>query len=456
MRLAALAFLTVLHLAAADAATVWRGATLIDGSGAPPVLDSVVVVEDGRILAVGGAEVPVPAGATMIDVAGKWLIPGLIDAHVHFFQSGGLYARPDVIDLRAVVPYEAEMRAVRHRLDETLARTFAAGITAVLDLGGPPWVLALRERAERLAHAPGITAVGPLLATWAPAEISGGAIVLVATPAQAIAEVRRLAANVEMIKIWFIRPGRGQPMDFASRWIAAAIAEAHRLGLRVAVHATELETARRALELGADLLVHSIDDAPLDADLLARLGDRVPYIPSLGVYDGYWRVLSQKLGLNALDHRYGDAAVIASLDDLSHLSRQLLPSWLTFGEPPPINPIMLDNLALARAAGVTVAAGSDAGNIGTLPGAGFHRELALMARAGLSPMDILVAATAGSAHALGRDDIGTLAPGMRADMVVLDADPLADIANAARIHRVVKGGVAADPDAILAALAENQ
>ena len=456
MRLAALAFLALFTLATADAATVWRGATLIDGGGGAPVADSVVVVEDGRILAVGGPGTPVPAGATVIDVAGKWLIPGLIDAHVHFFQSGGLYARPDVIDLRAVVSYEAEMRAVRARLEATLARTFAAGITAVLDLGGPPWVLALRDRAEGLAHAPRITAVGPLLATWAPAEISGDSIVLVTTPAQAVAEVRRMAATVKMVKIWFIQPGRGQPIDFASRWIAAAIDEAHRLGLRVAVHATELETARRALELGADLLVHSVDDAPLDADLLARLGDRIPYIPTLGVYDGYWRVLSQKLGLNALDHRYGDPAVIASLDDLSHLSRQLLPSWLTFGEPPPINPTMLDNLALARAAGVTIAAGSDAGNIGTLPGAGFHRELALMARAGLSPMEILVAATAGAARALGRDDIGTLAPGMLADMVVLDADPLADIANAARIHRVIKGGVAADPEAILAALAENQ
>lgn len=433
-------------------ATAFVGATVIDGTGAPPQHTSVLV-EDGRITSIGGDI----GTADVVDLSGKWIIPGLIDAHVHFFQSGGLYTRPDVIDLRHVVSYEDEIAALRARLDETLARTFAAGITAVLDLGGPPWVLELREHARSLAAAPRIVAVGPLLATWAPKEITGGAIVLVETPDQAIAEVRRQAAqSVDMIKIWFIRRGQGQPLAVAESWIAAAMDEAHRLGLRVAVHATQLETARSALALGADLLVHSIDDAALGDDLLAELGDRVPYIPTLGVYDAYWRVLGQSLGLNALDRRYGDADVLASLDDLSQMSREQRPHWLRFGDPPPINPLMLDNLASAHAAGVIVAAGSDAGNIGTLPGAGFHRELALMATAGLSPMAVLAAATRDAAKALGRDDIGILAPGLRADMVVLNADPLADIANAARIHRVIKDGIAHDPDAILAGLSNNR
>jgi cytosine/adenosine deaminase-related metal-dependent hydrolase len=430
---------------------------VIDGTGAPPLAPATVVVEGGRVRAVGPAPA-VPAGAAVVELGGKWLVPGFIDAHVHFFQSGGLYTRPDVIDLTAVVPYDRETAALRARLDETLARTFAAGITGVVDMGGPSWVLALRERAKALGFAPRIAAAGPLIATWSPAALAAAdpAIVLVGTPADARAEVRRQAALApDLIKIWFIRPPRGQDMATASRWIAAAIDEAHRLGLRVGVHASALETARKALALGADILVHSVDDAPLDDDLLVRARERgALYIPTLGVYDAYWRVLSQDLRLNDLDRRYGDPRILASLDDLDALARALLPAWIAFGPAPPIDPVMLANLRRVHAAGITVAAGSDAGNIGTLPGAGFHRELRLMAEAGLAPGDILRAATLGGAHVMGRaDELGSIEPGKRADFVVLDADPLADIANAARIHRVVKDGVIYDPDAILARLA---
>jgi imidazolonepropionase-like amidohydrolase len=457
----ALAWAHTVATAASGELVAFVGATVIDGTGAPPLARGTVVVEGGRVRAVGPAPtVPVPEGAAVVELAGKWLVPGYIDAHVHFFQSGGLYTRPDVIDLRPVVPYERETAALRARLDETLARTFAAGITGVVDMGGPSWVLALRERAKSLAHAPRIAAAGPLIATWSPPELAAAdpAIVLVGTPEEARAEVRRQQAlSPDLIKIWFIRSPRGQHIATASRWIAAAIDEAHRLGLRVAVHASELETARRALALGADLLVHSVDDAPLDDDLLMLMrarGRGVLYIPTLGVYDGYWRVLGQDLGLGDLDRRYGDPRILDSLDDLSALTRELLPDWLTFGPAPPIEPNMLANLRRVHAAGITIAAGSDAGNIGTLPGAGFHRELALMAEAGLAPGDILRAATLGGAQVMGRaHELGSIEPGKRADFVILDADPLADIANAARIYRVVKDGVAYDPDAILAGLA---
>ncbi len=115
---------------------------------------------------------------------------------------------------------------------------------------------------------------------------------------------------------------------------------------------------------------------------------------------------------------------------------------------------MLKYLARAHTAGVTIA--GDAGNIGTLPDAGFHRELALIVTAGLAPMDVPIAATSGGATALDRDNIGALAPGRRTDMIVLDADPLLDIANAARIYRIIKDGVAYDPDVILVELPNDR
>ncbi len=100
--------------------------------------NSVIVIHDGRISAVGPADaVPIPAGATVIDARGKWIVPGLIDAHVHFFQSGNLYTRPDAADLRAVVPYASEVARNKARLAATFKAYLASGVTSVVDIGGP-------------------------------------------------------------------------------------------------------------------------------------------------------------------------------------------------------------------------------------------------------------------------------------------------------------------------------
>ena len=446
-----------------DQTTVYTGATLIDGTGRPPVENARVVVGDGRILAIGDADtVPFPDGATHINLSGTWLIPGLIDAHVHFFQSGGLYTRPDVIDLSHVLPYEEEMAAIRSSLDATLARTFAAGVTGVVDFGGPDWLFELREWAEHNAMSPRIALAGQLIATWSPRQLAlePAPIKLVETPSEAREAIRRQAERKpDLIKIWFVRARGDQDFETAQAWISAAIDEAHKLGLRAAVHATEHETAVAALTAGADVLVHSVDDQMVtDTFLLAMHERNTIYIPTLGVYDGYWRVLRQYLRLTENERRLGDPRVIESLDDLSTLPESDVPSWLTIGRPPPpVNPIMLNNLVRVHDADLVIAAGSDAGNIGTLHGAGFHRELAYMADAGMAPADILVTATMGGAKVMGRaDEIGSIEPGKRADFVVLDADPLADIRNVSRVRLVVKDGSAHDPDEVLAGLAAKE
>ena len=220
-------------------------------------------------------------------------------------------------------------------------------------------------------------------------------------------------------------------------WIRAAIREAHTLGLRVAVHATQLEIARRMVDAGADILVHSIDDRPIDRELLSAMrAGGVLYIPTLGVSRRYAEVLGQQLELTPFEQAMGDAGVIASLDDLPRLYQgyrrhQSLKD----------NRVARENLLRVHRAGITIAAGSDAGNIGSLHGPGLHRELELMVDAGLTPSDVLIAATRGGAQVMGHSrELGRLEPGLLADLLLLDADPQKDIRNARRIAMVMKGG----------------
>ena len=252
---------------------------------APPQPDSVLLVEGGRIAAAGpAAEVEVPAGAEVLDLAGRWIIPGLIDGHVHFFQSGGLYTRPDVVDLRDRVPYESELAAIRERLPDTFARYLRSGITAVADVGGPMWNFEVRRLAEEAEKAPRVAVAGPLVSTYQPEALTTDdpPILKVESEEEALALVRRLAEKkADFVKIWYI-VSRGETAEANYPLIAATIEESHRLGVRVAVHATELETARLAVRAGADVLVHSVADAPVDEDfvrLLAESGGGVHHQP---------------------------------------------------------------------------------------------------------------------------------------------------------------------------------
>src|SRR5437764_610741 len=120
----------------ATSAIVIQGATLLNGTGGPAIRNSAIVIVGGRILDVGPRnEVRVPKNAQTIDAKGKWIIPGLIDAHVHFSQSGGLYTRPDVVDLRKWRSYEMEMAWIKERLPYTFERYLLSGITGVVDCG---------------------------------------------------------------------------------------------------------------------------------------------------------------------------------------------------------------------------------------------------------------------------------------------------------------------------------
>jgi imidazolonepropionase-like amidohydrolase len=383
----------------------------------------------------------------MVHASGKWVIPGLIDAHVHFGQSGGLYTRPDIIDLRSIRPYADEIARIKTKLPETFARYLASGVTGVVDVGGPMWTFDARALARRTRIAPRVAVAGPLLGTVAPEELSGfedPQILEIRTSGAARAAVVRLIAQApDLIKIWFVLPVANMAREM--EWVRAAIAAGHAAGVPVVAHATQLRVARVVVEAGVDVLAHSIEDRLVDAALVELVHRRnVVYTTTLVVDEGYHEVLGGRVALSDFERRLGDPEAIASFDDLKRLPRRLRSDW------PAPTAVAPQNVRRMQVAGISIAAGSDAGNIGTLHGPALHRELELLVGAGLTPMQALVAATRGSSMAMRRShEIGTLEPGKLADMVLLAADPLADIRNTRRIYRVLKGGEIFDPDQLL-------
>ncbi len=425
------------------------------------VAGSNVIIDGARISAVGPAQnTPVPPGAKVIDGRGRWLIPGLIDAHVHFFQSGNLYTRPDVADFNAWMPYAREVARNKARLESTFKVWLASGVTGVVDIGGPMWNFEMRDLADSSAAAPRVAVAGPLISMIDRTKLDLGdpPIIKIATPEAARALVRRqLALRPQYIKVWFIHQD-GDDLAAQEAIVKAAADEAHAAGVRLAVHATELLVAKAALRAGADYLVHSVEDKPVDEEFLALARSRrVLYCPTLFVYQGYDMALSNTWKPTPAEAQYADPDILAAMHDLDKIPELLIPERVKtrMAKPPPPQtpPDALQNLRRVRDAGITVVLGTDAGNIGTLHGPSILREAQLMQQAGLSPLEILRAATTGGAAAMGlQQQIGSIASGKFADLVLLGADPLADSSNLSTVKLVFRAGRAFDPDELMRSL----
>lgn len=425
------------------------GGTVIRTDGSASVEDATVLILGDRIVRVGSREdVEVPDGTRVIDISGKWVVPGLVDGHVHFFQSAGIYTRPDVVELRRERSYAEEQADIDARLPDTLARYVRCGITTVVDVGGPDRNFDIRERARATAIAPQVYCAGRLLTTWLPPayqKLDDPPFAPVRNAEDCAAEVDRQATlGADLIKVWYIVR---RPEDVAGNrpLLDATVVAARRHGLRVAVHSTQLAAAKEALAAGASILVHSVEDGPVDAAFLQALeSSGAVYVPTLMVVEGYAEVLGRHRELLEVEWQLGQPEVIGTWLDLERLARadaglaRQSQRWAARLESAPV---LRKNLMAVQLRGGVIAAGTDAGNIGTLHGPSLFRELELMVAAGMSPTSVLVAATRGGARLLGKEgEFGDVASGHRADLLVLDADPRLDIAALQQLARVVLRG----------------
>jgi imidazolonepropionase-like amidohydrolase len=422
-------------------AFAFTGATVIDGTGAAPLRNATVVMRNGRIACVGQCEVG--ADVHTIDARGKWIIPGLIDAHVHYSQTGWADGRPDAEDVRDRFPYDSTVMALEAHPERFFRSYLCAGVTGTFDVGGYPWTWALRRRAEEDNAAPHVAAAGPLLSTidhWVntPGQRQ---FVYASNDSTTRAGARMMAQyQSDAIKVWYLVNERTPDTARYKVLLRAAAEEARRAGIPLIVHATDLWAARDAVDAGARLLVHSVEDVPVTDEFLRMAkAAGIIYTPTLTVFDGYRQLYERRFDPTGLPMECVDPDTRRKAMLTDSLRPQNLPPTFR-ARFQQLAETTSANLRRVHAAGIPIAMGTDAGNPLTLHGASIYREMEAMAAAGMSPMDVIVASTRNGAMAMGRDSIGTLRPGMAADLVVLDADPLENVRNLRAVRLVARGG----------------
>jgi imidazolonepropionase-like amidohydrolase len=424
-------------------------------------------------------KIKIPANAVVIDGKGKYLLPGMTDAHIHFFQNGGLYARPDAIDLRKLMPYDKEIELSHQTMEDKLRRYLQNGITNVIDVGATNNFLKQRDLFKNSDYAPSIFMTGPLLTTYEPKPFENlkndEPFNLVKTIDDGIKMVQQqLLYHPDFIKIWYIAGADGLGVEASARKnlpiIKAIIDEAHKNNLKAAVHATERITAQLAVENGADFLVHSVDDEIVKDDFVQLLKkNKTILCPTLVVHDSYINTLGQKNNFSNYELLKAEPFQLGSLLDLKHLSdtvlveryKTIFNSAEEIEQGNKANNIGLENLKKLSDAGVLIATGTDAGNIGTLHASSYLAELKAMQKAGMSNWQIIQASTINGAKILNKEnEFGTIGIGKKANLVLLDENPVDNLDNITKINKVINQGVVFNPNELIketpTALAQRQ
>lgn len=442
--------------------TIIREVNVLDVEKRKVLLNTSVKIEAGKITQIDkSGKVSITKEDSVIDGTGKYLIPGLMDAHIHFFQSGGLYTRPDAVDLTHVFSYEEEIQFAKDNAVDYMQRYLRNGITTVMDVGGPFWNYEVRDSLAVNRVTPNVLVTGPLFSMVSRPQLDKGdpPIVKMETKEDVLELFnKQLPYRPDFIKVWYVVT-RDLPAEKSYPLVAYLGELCRENNLKLAVHAMQLETAQLAVKAGANILVHSVDDALIPKAFIKELKQKeVTYIPTLIVGSGYFKTFTGQLDHHPQDLKWANPVAYNSLLDLNKLDKETLPETLKrlYGmsiRPPSLDQsdsIMRVNLKNVFEGGVNVATGTDAGNIGTMHASSFMPELEAMQKAELSNWDLLVASTINTAKGFGIDtEFGSVSEGKTADLVLLGANPLDDLNNLNEIELVVKGGELLAPDEIL-------
>jgi imidazolonepropionase-like amidohydrolase len=387
------------------------GATIIDGTGGAPIPNGVLVVEGGRIRAVGGAKTTVPAGAAMVTLDGKTMTPGLINAHGHITDVRGLTSSPEF--------YTPDH--ITHQL-RLLARY---GITTVFSLGGEN-ATAVGVRDSPPEGTARMFVAGPVIAAATPDAARA-----------AVDAVKALRADIVKIRV---DDNLGATRKMAPEVYQAVIEQAHKQGLRVAAHIFYLQDAKDVLKAGGDFIAHSVRDGDVDAEFIAGLRARNVCVSPTLMREVSTFVYENRPGFldDPFFRRDADPAAIEGVQTPQHQAANRTAAAARYK-------VALEqakrNVKALKDAGVRIAMGTDSGPAARFQGYFEHLELEHMVSAGLTPMQVLVAATSDAAACMQVGDrLGTLKAGFEADFDVFARNPLDDIRHTRTLEAVYVRG----------------
>jgi imidazolonepropionase-like amidohydrolase len=428
---------------------LFEGARVIPGDGSAAIDNAAILVENGRITRVGPrADIAVPAGATRVDLSAKTVMPAIIATHVHpGFQAGTSYVaenykRENVIDdlnraLYFGISIAMSQGVERGELLHQIRAEQADG-----RLGGARLMLAGRG-----IGAPNAGPGNPVYANFA------YSLNTEADGRRAVQE--QVARKVDAIKFWVDdRGGRAPKLSIpVSRVI---IDETHKHGLRVAAHIFYHDDAVALAAAGVDLFAHLVRDKVMDDELIGLMVKNNVYVnpnissPERGTHSSIPPWLDEPYLAGLL--RDTVAPEVIERIRKSHANRDP-----AVAERNRRNyEILQRSVARLAAAGAKIVLGSDTGLEDHFFGYAEQREMELMVTAGMTPMQVIIAATSRGAEYLKLSDTGVLAPGKRADLLVLDANPLDDIKNTRRIARMYLNGVEVDRAALKTSLSSGR
>lgn len=413
------------------------GATVIDGTGRAPLKNATIIIEGTRIRRIGvKGEVKIPEGAEVIDARDKFVIPGLADMHNHLDS-----------DSIGITQHTQDFKS-------SLQRMLGWGFTIIFDPASRD--LSMRPALKRNASPdtapyPHYYAIGR---TFGAKNGHGPQTKYtpetVAEARAAVREVKR--AGTDAVKIYYtdliyvttdVRPMLKPDV------MAAIIDEAHHQGLKVYVHAPVLKYAKEVLRAGADGLAHGILSDPVDDEFISLMKkNRAVYVATNAVFNSVADLTGWSRRAQAADCNGIISKAIFDAGTSPELEKQWNSRWNNIAYTKERIPILQANLRKVYAAGIPVVLGSDSS--GAFVGLASQIELSLEAEAGLTPYQVIQTATINAARMIDREkDLGSIEEGKLADMLILNADPLADIANIRKIHRIVKGGVVYEQSQLL-------
>ena len=429
-RLAVLACVMACTPAWAETVAI-TGVRLVDGTGATPIENAAIVMTGGRIVS-AGRDIEIPADARRIDHSGRTVVPGLISTHSHVGQVGGTSM--------------GAKNYTREVITAELAQFGRYGVTTVVALGNNgPLFATLREEAHAGTLA-GADLFGVMQGIGVPngappqesLKVAPNQLFRPDTPDEAREAIDRMAAaNTDLVKLWLDNFGGLLPVKMKPEIYRAVIEQSHKHGLRVAAHVHDLDDALAIIDAGADIIAHGIRDKPVTPELIEKMKAKgVWYVPTLALDDAtfIWAAAPEWTTTDFV-RKALSPELAAQLDDPPWRAKVLKePRTAAARRSLAMN---LQNLRTLHDAGVKIGFGTDSGATPLrVPGVAEHRELALMIEAGLPPAEAVTIATRNAAELMRLDDRGTIETGKRADLIVLDGDPSAEITFSKRIVEV--------------------